>query len=238
MPGTAELGTTYAVTPSAMAGWLEAFTDVTTDYPLGTSVNDGSTDVTTIGNPTNLTPYRVRQSVASKTIYVKIGGELTGATDFSGNGLWGQKATGSPTITGKWADIAFGWYEAIKADVSKVLAVRSSSFALYYYYHATDTLRSKPALPVVTGHANIYIPSVTNPTATTDIPFKWRMYNAGTFVEADPSNPDPLGILLWSDAPVKIITIEIVSHASFVANANETGDIAKFVIDYSGVTIN
>jgi hypothetical protein len=229
--GNAETGTTYNWAADAggtgAAGWQEAFDVVTSTYPLGT--NDSN--INTIGNPTNLTTYTVKKSKADGTIYIKVGGTLTGTNDFTGtNGLWGAKSWASST--GQWADMAFDYGTALlQPNASSVMAIRSTSFAYYYYKEKSGTATNTAlTAPILTTAPNIYVP---NNLDASNIPVKWKMYNVNTFGSA--AN---MGIILWSDAPVKVVTIEIAKYASFADGAAKTADIAKIVLNYSGVTIN
>jgi hypothetical protein len=122
------------------------------------------------------------------------------------NGLWGPKREQAPT--GKWADLALDLSTVFTTNAAKVLSVKSSNHAFRYYKGAPNILATAPTTPT-TGDPNIYIPA----SSDTELPIKWKIYNASTFATDTTHN---WGILLWSAAPEKVITLEIFEHVTYV----------------------
>jgi hypothetical protein len=143
-------------------------------------------------------------------------------------GLWGPKREEAPE--GKWADLALDLSTVFTpVNAAKVLSVKSSNHAFRYYKGAPNILEAAPATPT-NDDPNIYIP------ASSDIewPIKWKIYNTNTFAADATHN---WGILLWSAAPQKVITVEIFEHGTYTDHAADATGVTKIVIDYSGVNI-
>jgi hypothetical protein len=203
-------------------GEVETFTTLT-GYSLVTSVNN----IDTIGNTSNLYIHEAKKSDKDGTIYIKIasklGHPLAGTVDFGGtHGLWSGKREEAPA--GKWADFGLDLSAIFTDEVtSNILSIKTTNEAFLYYKGATllPNLTNGP----FTTEPNIYIPA-------TGLPVKWKLNDANAF-----ASDKIFGLILWSGASKKTITLEVAEHASFAAGAEKTDDIAKIVIDYSSVAI-
>jgi hypothetical protein len=208
----------------------ETFTDVTASYPLAT--ND--TNIATIGQPSNLSAA-AKKSDADGTVYITVTSKtdtaLSVVSDFTiANGLWGPRREQAPAGS-KYADLALDLSAVFTpTNAAKVLSIRSTNHAFRYYKGATNILTDAPKVPLI-GDPNIYLPA----TSTTELPVKWRIYEANTFTADADHN---FGIILWSDAPEKVITLEVIEHSAYPATQDkaEAGELlAKIVIDYMGI---
>jgi hypothetical protein len=205
----------------------EGFDDVTSAYPL----TDNDSGISTIGKPSNLTAA-AKKSKVDGTVYITVTGTLTGVDNFTATPpLWGGKREQAPS--GKWADLALDLSSVFTTEnAAKVLSIKSANHAFRYYKGADNILSAAPTTPT-NGDPNIYIPS-----SDTEFPIKWKIYDVSTF-KLDASHN--FGIILWSAAPSKIITLEVIAHTAYADLPNDAATrspVAKIVIDYSGVTIN
>jgi hypothetical protein len=233
MAGAVELGTAYAVAPTvgSVAGWQEEFIDVTSPNTYQLAAMDGTISIR--GNDSNLTRI-VRKSKASETIYINLSGDLSAVAvaDFQQtHPFWKAKAQSAPD--GTWADISLNWGPIAEAHKTEVLAIKSYCFPYYYYKGASDILSAVPIQPETLLYNDIYIPANADYTdPDSEIPVKWRMFNANVY--NDDNNP-LLGILLWSDDPLKVLRFEVESYQSYAKTATKTADIVTFVINYKNV---
>ncbi|MDR2149555.1 MAG: hypothetical protein LBO67_01775 [Spirochaetaceae bacterium] len=206
----------------------ETFNDVIDDYFLGTGES-----VATIGQPSNL-DITAKQSTADGTVYITVtsrkGTSLSGTDRFTGdaeNLLWGTKGDEAPS--GKWADLTLN-LSAVFTDSAAIYGIKNTNEALRYYT-GWDLVKTTPADLAAPVKSSDY-DNLCIPTDTAILPYKWRVYPANSLT-ASPNS----GILLWSGANSKIITLEIAEYAAYEDDTDKVGDIAKIVIDYSGVKI-
>jgi hypothetical protein len=129
-------------------------------------------------------------------------------------------------------------------DVAPV-AIRQTNEALRLYKGATETHVSpdaKPTKPTIPHAGNIWIPG----TDVTDTPVKWKVYVDGNDITKPNQKAEPFGVLLWNGGsgttkyPSKIATLEIakatISGTGATATATVGETLARYIIDYSGVT--
>jgi hypothetical protein len=196
--------------------------------PSGSDDDDDEETFTTVtgyttASETDLT-VTAKKSNSDGTVYVTVTGTVTGVADFTANPNWG--ATPWMGATGKWEDVIID-LAPVLTDNTKFYAIKSTSQAYRYYTGGGGILASAPTEPVTTSGSNIYIPANAG-----ELPVKWRIYNANVLT-ADTE----MLVMLWSGANPKTVTLEIAEYASFDSSAAKVADVAKIVIDYSGVTI-
>jgi hypothetical protein len=203
---------------------VEPFSNVTEDYALVSTANGQ----TLLGNDTNL-DITVLKSGWDGTVYItvtsKTGETLPNTNDFNSGGtnlLWGAKCAEAPA--GKWADLGLDLSEIFTSEIiAGVLGLRTTNQAFRYYKGAT-LLSGAPNAPL-RNEPNIYIPE-----SDTGMPIKWKLNNVNAF-----NGDTDFGIILWSSANPKVITIEVAEYETFESDADKVADIAKIVINYSGV---
>jgi hypothetical protein len=153
-------------------------------------------------------------------------------------------APGDSWITSEWAGAsntpAAGKYTAIfingildDIDPNAVLGVKQTNEALKFYTGDT-TLSGSPLSEPQQGFPNIYLTSGT--------PVKWKLYQTkNNIVTPGAGLETAFGVLIWSGATDKTVTLEITRYAAYTADADVEDDdddafSQKIVIDYKGVT--
>ncbi|MDR3355723.1 MAG: hypothetical protein LBO04_00835 [Spirochaetaceae bacterium] len=209
----------------------EVLVDVDGLYPLLSA----SDSIDTAGKPGNLEITSAKKSSRDGTVYIVLEStaDLEAITDFTNNQLWGKAGEDKPG-DGYFADFALDLTPIFASRTDKVFSIKNTNHGLRYYQGGISddaengTLAdAAPTAPNDNRGLATYIPE-------TGWPVRWYMYGK---IAAEDSGKFPFGLLLWSEAPQKTITVEFYDHGED-ANEPTTGTlVAKIVIDYSEVTI-
>jgi hypothetical protein len=194
----------------------ETWTDATSSYPILEA--DGVPELTVVAEVSSLGNTRIK---LSGTIEAAVSYDTEDNTATSWWNINYEPGVGGSTpADGIYSAAVFDGFFPEDAS-GKVLAVKVTNDAFRYYTgypNATGPLTK----PSTANEQSIYIPAQGAAT-------RWRLYNAG-----DIPDGDWLGVLLWSGADPKTITIELQEFASFDPDADYTV-LKRVTIDYSDV---
>jgi hypothetical protein len=157
--------------------------------------------------------------------YLYTGNGSTGVTSNYDSSKWDvatwTDGTHYKPATGKYGAVYInGFFPQAKSNVG--IQIRPYP-ALVFYTDGSELLESALTAPT-TNSANLFV------EAGGDNHQKWKLYNTPHFVQNE-----TFGVLLYSAATDKIVTLDIDQYDSYSNSATKTGDLQIVTIDYSAI---